>query len=43
MLDLFDTEGDEFSLRGVCSGVVVVEEMAAVEMDCGRMTGLRLA
>ena len=31
-LDLLDTEGDAFSLRGVCTGVDVFEDMAEVDM-----------
>lgn len=42
-LDRLDTEGEGFredvSLRGVGSGVVDVEDMAEVLMDCGRITG----
>lgn len=42
-LDRLDTEGEglseDDSLRGVGSGVVVVDEMALVLMACGLMTG----
>lgn len=45
-LERFDTEGDDDdSLRGVWIGVVVVEDMAEVEVDrdCGLITGERRA
>lgn len=42
MLDRLDTDGDEFSLRGVVSGAEALEDTEEMEMGCGLMPGLSL-
>lgn len=42
ILDRLDTEGDEFSLRGVVSGAEALEDTDEMEMGCGLMRGLSL-